>query len=263
VLTVLTSGKAAPGTTTATWALAFGWPRPVLAVDCDPGGGDMAPGLLAGRVVTDRGLLSWSTTARRGTPALTAAAAFADHAVALPEREHVWLLPGFTTSTQARSFTTDTWDRLALALERARAALGRDVLVDAGRLAGERACWPVIRAADRVLVAVRPSVRSVHAAHDATGLLREELGDLSTVSALVIGDGDYRPTEIAAALDLPLAGTLPGDRTAAGVLSDGHRAGARALDRSALLRSATGLARHLATDVDHADTAADTGVVIR
>jgi hypothetical protein len=40
---------------------------------------------------------------------------------------------------------------------------GRDVLVDAGRMVTDRGCWPVLQAADRVLLAVRPSVRSVHA----------------------------------------------------------------------------------------------------
>jgi 2-keto-3-deoxy-galactonokinase len=94
VLTVVTSGKAAPGVTTATWALALTWPGPVLVADCDPAGGDMGPGLLAGRVSAEHGLLSWSTSARRGVPALTAASMLAQHVVELPERREVWFLPG-------------------------------------------------------------------------------------------------------------------------------------------------------------------------
>src|SRR5436305_13588648 len=95
VLTVVTSGKAAPGVTTSTWALALSWPRPLLVADCDPAGGDMAPGLLAGRVGLDRGLLSWSTAARRGLPGTAAAALLTEHTVQVPERPEVALLPGF------------------------------------------------------------------------------------------------------------------------------------------------------------------------
>lgn len=246
MLTAVTSGKSAPGVTTSTWALALCWPRPLIAADCDPAGGDMAAGLLPGRVSQDRGLLSWSSAARRGTPALSGASMRPAHAVELPEVPGVWLLPGFTNATQGYSFTDEVWERLASALERSEAALGRDALVDTGRLVGQRATWPVLRAADRVLVTVRPTVRSVHAAQDIAGRLRDELGDLSKVSALVVGDGLYSATEVASALRLPLAGRLPIDRQAAAALSDGAQATMRTLQRSALLKAAGGLARTLA-----------------
>ena len=42
MLTVVTSGKAAPGVSTSVWALALSWPRPLLVADCDPAGGDLA-----------------------------------------------------------------------------------------------------------------------------------------------------------------------------------------------------------------------------
>jgi hypothetical protein len=247
VLTVVTSGKAAPGVTTATWALALTWPEPVLVADCDPAGGDMGPGLLAGRVSAEHGLLSWSTSARRGVPALTAASMLAQHVVELPERREVWFLPGFATSTQGFSFTDEIWERLALALARSSAAMGRDALVDAGRLVGDRGNWPVLRAADEVLLAVRPSVRSVHAAQDATTKLRYELGDLGKVSALVIGAGPYSAGEVAAALQTSLGGVLPDDRPAAAVLSDGANVSiTRQMQRSALMKAAGGVARRVA-----------------
>lgn len=245
MLTVLTSGKAAPGVTTATWALALAWPRPLLVVDADPAGGDMAAGLLAGRVSAERGLLSWSAAARRGVTATAAAGLLPAHAVEVPERPGVWFVPGFTNATQGSSFTEQTWERLALTLAGSGSALGRDALVDLGRIVGTRAPWPVLRAADRVLVAARPSVRSVHASRDVLTRLRYELGDLSTVSALVTGDGPYRPGEVAAALEIPLGGCLPGERRAAAALSDGAAIQARALRGSPLLRAATALARTL------------------
>ncbi len=246
MLMVVTSGKAAPGATTSTWALALSWPRPLLVADCDPAGGDMAPGLLAGRVTADRGLLSWSSAARRGVPAMTAAASFSAHAVELPECRDVWLMPGFTNATQGRSFTDEVWERLALALGRSSSAIGRDVLVDTGRLMIGRGNWPVLRVADQVLLAVRPSVRSVHAAEDAAMLLRHELGDLSKVSALVVGDGPYSSGEVASALQIPLGGSLPYDRQTAAVLSDGAGAATKTWQRSPLLKAAAVLARSLA-----------------
>jgi MinD-like ATPase involved in chromosome partitioning or flagellar assembly len=245
MLTVVASGKASPGVTTSTWALALSWPRPLMVADCDPAGGDMAPGLLAGRVSLDRGLLSWSTAARRGLPATATATLLAEHAVEVPERPQVSLIPGFATATQGTSFTPETWERLALALERSAVATGRDVLVDAGRLVTDRGCWPVLRAADQVLLAVRPSVRSVHAAHDAVQRLRHELGDLEKVAALVVGDGPYAAGEVARALQLPLGGVLPYDRTAAEILSDGALSSPKALRRAALMRAASSLAGKL------------------
>src|SRR3954468_20005568 len=255
VLTVVASGKAAPGVTTSTWALALSWPRPLLVADCDPAGGDMAPGLLAGRVGLDRGLLSWSTAARRGLPATAAATLLTEHAVQVPERPQVSLLPGFATATQGTSFTSETWERLALALEQAAATAGQDVLVDAGRLVTDRGCWPVLRAADRVLLTVRPSVRSVHAAQDAAQRLRSELGDLAKVTALVVGAGPYSASEVAGALQLPLAGVLPYDRTAAEILSDGTPSSPKTLRRAALMRAASSVAGKLADSTGASSTA--------
>jgi hypothetical protein len=245
VLTVVTSGKAAPGVTTSTWALALSWPGNVLVADCDPAGGDMAAGLLAGRVSADRGLLSWSTAARRGVPAMTAASMLAAHGVELPEQRGVWFVPGFTGARQGYSFTAEVWDRLSMALERTSSAIGRDALVDSGRIVGDGSNWPVLRAADRVLVAVRPSVRSVLAAHGVVRRLRSELGDLAKVSALIVGDGPYSPNEVAAALDLSMVGHFPTDRQAAAALSEGAILGTKALQRSALLKAAATVARNL------------------
>ena len=247
MLTVVASGKAAPGVTTSTWALAVAWPRPVLVADCDPAGGDMAAGLVAGRVSTDRGVLSWSTAARHGVSATAAAGMLPAHAAELPERPDVWFVPGFANATQAHSFTEDTWDRLGRALQCCSAAIGRDALVDAGRLAGQQ--WavtvPVLRASDQVLLAVRPTLRSVHAAQDTVTRLRYELGDLARVSALVVGDGPYRAAEVATALEIRLAAQLPADRAAAGALSDGTVMPMKLLLRSPLLRAATGLTQKL------------------
>lgn len=197
MLTVLASGKAAPGVTTAAWALSLAWPGALLTCDCDPTGGDMVPGFLVGRVALDRGLLSWSAATRR-MPALDAATAFAIHVVQVPEAEKLWLLAGLQNPGQASAIDAPAWERLARALERVGVAMARDVLVDTGRLS-EATCWPVLRSADRVVLTVRPTVRSVHAATSAALTLRSHLGDLDRVSALVVGDGPYSASEVCAA----------------------------------------------------------------
>src|SRR3954453_15056032 len=125
VLTVVAAGKSAPGVTTSTWALALSWPGPLLVADCDPAGGDMAPGVLAGRVGRERGMLSWSTAARRGVAATAAAALLTEHAVQVPERPQVSLLPGFATATQGTSCTSETWEGPAAAPGGGAAPSGR------------------------------------------------------------------------------------------------------------------------------------------
>jgi MinD-like ATPase involved in chromosome partitioning or flagellar assembly len=245
MLITIVAGKAAPGATTATWALALGWPGPVLAVDADPTGGDMAAGLLLGRVQVDRGLLSWSTATRRAS-ATDAATLLAGHMVGLPEAPHLWVLPGFQNAAQAAAMDAGGWDGLARALEPAQAAAGRDVVVDCGRI-GDRSCWPVIRAADRVLLVCRRSGRSIYAARNATSLLQARLGDLRSVGLLVVDDaGPYDPRAIAAELTVPLFGVLPADRAAAAVLSDGAAPGIRGIHRSGLLKAARSLAGQMA-----------------
>jgi MinD-like ATPase involved in chromosome partitioning or flagellar assembly len=244
VLITIVSGKAAPGVTTATWALSMAWPRAVLTIDADPAGGDMAAGLLLGRVQVDLGVLSWSAAARRA-PAAEAATMIAAHVVTLPEATQLWVMPGFQNASQSTAMDAGGWDRLARALERETAATGRDVLVDTGRLS-DSSCWPVIRCADQVVLVCRRSGRSIHAAHNATGLFKSRLGDLGSVSLLVVDDGPYAVRSIAQELGMPLLGELPADRATAAVLSDGSAGGVRGLERSKLLRAARPISVRLA-----------------
>ena len=237
MMTVLASGKAAPGVTATTWALALGWPREAFVVDADPGGGDLAAGLLAGRADTGRGLLSWVTSTRRDDPA-AAAAQLPSHAVAVPEAPGVWLLPGLQHPGQATALTGNGWVRAAAALDAAGPRRGRDVLVDAGRLSDSSA-WPVLQAADRVLLVCRPTARSIHAARNALTRLREQGIAEEQIGLLVIaGLGPYDPATIATELQLPLVGVLPADPAAAAVLSDGAVAGMRGIGRSRLVKAA-------------------------
>src|SRR3954453_2540548 len=62
----LASVKGSPGVSTATLALALVWPRPVLVAECDPVGGDVTAGFLAGMSAPDGGLLGLALALRRG-----------------------------------------------------------------------------------------------------------------------------------------------------------------------------------------------------
>lgn len=239
----LTGGKAGPGATTAALALGLSWPRPVLLVDADGAGGDMVPGMLPGRVGTERGVLSWLVATRRHT-VLEAAQVLAEHVVSLPEAPGVWLMPGVQHGGQSQPLATGGWERLARVLERVPAAGGRDVIIDTGRLSSG-ACWPVLAVADQILLAVRPTVRSIQGARGAAEHLRAHLGDLALVRLLICGAGDYSAKDVSEQLGVSVAGALPQDAAAAAVLTEGAAAGMRSLKRSRMLRSAAGVAAEL------------------
>lgn len=246
MLIAMVSGKAAPGVTTTTWALSMAWPGPVLAVDADAAGGDMAAGLLLGRMRAGHSVLSWSAAARR-LSAGEAATLIAQHVLSLPEQPSVWVMPGFQNAAQASAMDPGSWQRLAAALQREGGAGQRDVLVDTGRLT-DASCWPVIRAADLVLLVCRRSGRSVNAAYNAAAVLRAELGDLSSVGLLVVDEaGPYEPKLIANELNVSLIGVLASDRVAAGVLSDGTLSALTGLRRSRLFKSARRVANNITT----------------
>ncbi len=230
------AGKAAPGATTVATALTLSWPGPVLLVDADPAGGDVVPGLLPGRASTESGLLSWSV-ATRHLPALEAAEVLVEHVLALPEAGDAWVMPGLQSGAQAGALTGGGWGRLATAVERCRSVLGRDVIVDVGRL-GEASCWPVIASCDVVLLVVRPTARAVQGAYSAAQLLRQRLGDLDVVQLVVNGSGPYTAAQVAEQVGIDQAHTVPGDPRAAAALVDGSVATVRTLTSSRLVRAA-------------------------
>lgn len=248
--------KGAPGATTSVLALACGWPGPVLVADADLSGGDIAVGWLGGRVGLDRGLLSFAAATRHTNH--PTAADLALHAVAVPDVPGVMVLPGLAHAGQAGGLDGRVWGRLAAAAAtpwpamtapvtrhggpgparddpRSSGTVLVDVLVDCGRI-GVDTAWPLLAAAELVLVATRPTLRSVVHTRHAVAVLRAELGGVARVGLLVCGPGPYDPGEVGQAIGVPARVVLPDDPDAAAALSDG--AATRSWSRTVLARAA-------------------------
>lgn len=252
----LASAKGSPGVTTLALALWHVWPRRVLLADCDPAGGDIAAGYLAGDVDPGRGLLNLTLAARRSDLRSTLEA----HLVALDDAGTRCLLPGLSDPSHAAALTA-WWDRLGSLFADLGAAddgsglPGTDVLVDCGRLGAAHPPTALVRRADLVLVVLRPTLRSVtHAKAALPGLMhggaRAAGADAGRLVAVLVGEGrPYTAREVARALDVPVL-TIAQDARAAAVFSDGAPAGRR-LATSPLLRGA----RTLADDLAHRATA--------
>lgn len=265
----LVGAKGAPGATTSVLALACGWPGPVLVADADLSGGDIAVGWLGGRVGLDRGLLSFAAATRHTNN--PTAADLAQHVVAIPDVPGVMVLPGLAHAGQAAGLDGRLWGRLAAAaatpwpaaaataprtrgqeLDRDDPRSSRtvlvDLLVDCGRI-GVDTVWPLLAAAELVLVATRPALRSVVHARHAVAVLRAELGDVARVGLLVCGPGPYEPREVAQAIGVPARVVLPDDPDAAAALSDGAatRGGSRTVLARAARTATTSLAKTTAS----------------
>src|SRR5512144_146310 len=249
------SAKGSPGVTTSALAVAAVWGRPVLLAECDPAGGDLLAGYLQGRVERGAGLLEVAIAARRGL----APADVLSRALRLDDSGFLALLPGLSGATPAGALT-DAWPRLADAFAALGAGEGPvDVLADCGRLAAPHRPSDVLARADRVVLVVRPTLPQVqHARAQVAALRRDPMGGTEdpALGVLVVGERPYPPSEVAAALDLPLLGALPHDPPAAAVLS-GQAVRGRRFDRSPLIRAARQAADRLQQS---ATAAAETAV---
>jgi MinD-like ATPase involved in chromosome partitioning or flagellar assembly len=237
----LCSVKGAPGVTTAACALGAVWPRErptPIVVECDPAGGDLAARF--GLEVTP-GVVSLTVALER-EPDVAAAAdrnPLLEHAQQLRGGLHVVVAP---TSPEEMRLPLD---RLAEDLS-ILAHAGCDVIADCGRLEswGARERTPIARLIQRagvVVMVVRPTLDEIQHLH---GWLPSLHALRVQVLLLLSQRGPYPADEVAAALDIPVIGTLPFDPAAAAVLSGGGRGiPGRTL---ALLRAARGVADALA-----------------
>lgn len=243
----IVSGKGAPGATTTLAALAAAWPAPVLLADCDPAGGDLAAGWLGqwivdGTIRTDLGVLSHATATRHATAGDPAT--LLDHVQSAPPARHVGLLAGLSTPGQHAAVGTAGWTRLtaALAAFKTRPGHPADALVDVGRYSALTP-WPLLLAADLVLVAVRPTQRHILATRPLLAELAERIVP-QRLGLAVCATTPADSREVRAVLDREIAVETTEDARAAAVFSDGADAGALPR-RSPLLRSVRRAARRL------------------
>ena len=256
MLTVLTSGKGAPGVTTVALGLALAWPAPVLLVEADPAGGAIRHGYGQGADLSGRGLLGWHVAARR----IGAREAIWANTVRL--QDECWLVPGVDAPAQAASI-----DYAALAAT--LTGIGVDVLVDAGRIPGPTGIGPLVAAADKTVVVLRSTLASVHAAQAAANHIADLTGSTSvgairveadSLVSVVVGAGRPYPLgDVRAAMThaAPLAGEVAWDPTTSAALSDGGPA-PRRFDATPLMRSASRLAGLLASRSKEQDSLART-----
>lgn len=227
----LVSAGGSPGVTTAAIALALTWQTEAIVAECDPSGGDVLAGLLAGYVPAARGLMEHAIEA--GRDSRSAAVGLGAQLVPLDAARSRTLLSGLTDPRQAAGLAS-AWPAVAASLTAQRA----DVIADCGRLdAGAGQPTPVIAAARTVALVMRPTLRQVWSARSRVEMLTQLLDGKDRLVVLLTGPGTHAARDVAQALQLPVAAELPDDVRAAAVLSDGI--GARSRLRAApLMRSA-------------------------
>lgn len=242
VLTVL-SAKGSPGATTTALLTAALWPRPVLLVDADPAGGDVAVRLAAeagGPLDADRGLLPLLSAARRG---LTPGQVVAEAQRASGGCSVVTGLAGPEQSAAAAAH----WPTLAAAVAEVTAVSGPDVVVDAGRTAPDDVHLPLLRTSDVVVLVLRSDVGSVlHARERVRGLataLRRADGLLPRFGVVVVGGTRRDLTQAVEAVRsagefVEEFGALPLDPAGARVFDGGRTLRP---ERTALVRAGSGV----------------------
>lgn len=248
-ITALISALGSPGVSTTVAALATAWPGPVLAVDADPVRGALVPGWLSrwwvdGRITTASGVVTFASSTRRMSS--VPAEGLAGHAQEVPHARHVRVLPGVLHREQTTAIGSEGWPRLASAL-RDLTRSGPDVLIDAGRWSPTTP-WPLLTEADRVLLAVRPSLRSCSGSTDLARLLADQVGPRAQLA--VLGTDSSTAAETAAAVELPLGLAMPLDYPAAQVFADGVH-GPPHLEQRRLWRAARRNARALHRQAHH------------
>ncbi|MEX1005679.1 MAG: chromosome partitioning protein [Acidimicrobiia bacterium] len=226
------SAHGSPGATTTALAIAATWPehRRCLLVEADPFGGVIAARY---RLGDSPGLSSLAAMARRGLEDEVVW----QHAQQLPGG--IPVLIGPPTAEEAHAVLRDVARILA---EWAVAQPEIDVIVDFGRIAPGSTMLTAMTTADLVLVVTRPSIDQLRPAAArstalTTGGVRSGL--------LLVGDHPYGPAEVAATLDVDVAGVIAWDPRTAAVLTGLHGA-VRDLRRTPLVRSAATLAAELA-----------------
>lgn len=242
----LTSAKGSPGVTTAALALTLTWQGRCVLTECDPAGGSIQAGYLAGALPADRGIRELAVAELRSEDLRRH---WWGQLVDLqpPHRQRL-LLPGITDPAQSATLRP-VWERFAGFFSELETTDGYDVIVDCGRLAAPNLPWPVMLAADVVLLTLRPDLPGMSAAVPAVRALRTQLTEqgvgAGSLGLLVNGDGDQSDRTVARELAAPVVAKLPHDPRTATVLSRGGTV----RTTSTLMRAAAGARSRIAAHV--------------
>jgi hypothetical protein len=175
-LVVVCSSKGAPGVTSTSLALAAVWPRPVVLVEADPSGGDVAYRCQhadGGPMPPAPGMVQLATAVRRGLEDANAAAIAG---AAQPLACGVRVVQGVAGPAQAAGMR-ELWPSIAQAA--ADVSQGVDTIVDIGRLA--LVTRPLVEAADAVLLVAQPTMSSVMHTRTAAAAMPPRAGQVVPV----------------------------------------------------------------------------------
>lgn len=248
MLIALASVKGSPGVTSTGLALAATWPRPVVLLEADPAGGDLAYRCRAahgGPVSAHRGLLRLAAAVRAGTP--SPGAVFEESQLLACG---VNLIQGVASSAQARGLV-GLWPMIGQACTTAEV----DVIADLGRLDRASALMPLGQAAHHLLPVASTSLDSVMHLTEGLNDIAGGIAQHGTVniSPILVGPDAHAARDCADLDDLltraglPITPTqpMPYDPKALQRLEQGERA-AR-LGRTLLLRAARAIAGSMVT----------------
>jgi hypothetical protein len=235
-LFTVASIKGSPGVTTLTCLIAATWPegRRIVVAECDSAGGDLAARFnLSARS-------GWSTLVpavrRKGSETVVA-----DHLQDLPGGLEI-----LVGSAHDDASITDVPAHRAAQRTLIDFANTVDVLVDLGRLSHDLNSTEIwTKHSAFTCIALRPDSASVCHVRGQAERLRDKCGH--RVGLLVVGRGDYSPTEITQFTGISLIGAVPIDAVGAGI-AGGARGTERQLARSPLTAAACRIASALASN---------------
>jgi cellulose biosynthesis protein BcsQ len=238
VLIAVGSVKGSPGATTFAVALAARWAgqEPVVVVEADPAGGDLATRF---GHYPEPGLVALATAGRRADNEAPVVAQ------CLALGVDVVLAPAGPEATQTVSMLV----RESVPL--LRAAGRRQVLIlDVGRLDPASPALPLLAEADLVLAVTRLSVEAVDALDLRMPALAQAAGGYERMRLVAVGDSPLATDRIltGSAQAMRVLATVPEDRRGADVLSGRARPG-HGWTRLPLPRAARAAALRLRDDV--------------
>jgi hypothetical protein len=213
------------GATTAALALARVWPRPVVLVEADLAGGDLAARY---GIATSPGLVDLAATPGSQPAGLRSVAQNLGgiEVVAAPVSAEV---------------TRAALDALGPDKQWVGTVEDGDVLVDCGRLqVPPTPISPLLESAAVAVFLVRPTAPSVVSLRQRLTTLPESLRNRSVV--VLVGDRPYGADEVGATLGIPVVGVLADDPVAAAAFGATEPV---QMSRSALLRTAAVVAGEL------------------